>query len=967
MIARLLSTCCAAAVAGLAVVTPDAGANDFIVENCIDEGNVVSAFYEGGGRVEAKVCTDPGSPGQLQLNGRGGHSGYGEFGAWVWQAPAGAGIVGASINAKLRNAGNWTAQLYAVQPGGYPVVFGTAPASEQFRSYNLYSGDAGPEGVTRVVAQLKCYNGSGCDLNTLGGATTRPDDVQLTVRDFSPPAVSASGQLIEESRWHRGTEPVTVSAADSGAGIEKLLVRIDGQREVQIGSGDCPGDRGAFAVSLQPCGGSRGTSVSFDTSQIGSGTHSIQLCARDYGRSEGNLGCTRAYTVKVDNSVPFQPGELKVAGGEENWHADNRFRLDWTNPSQGSEAPLSDVHHQIRNAAGTIVGSDTRIGGPVTAIEGLSVPNGPGVYTAEVWLEDAAGNQGPPATAKLRFDDARPGDVAPLPISGWVGRNSIPYTVRVSHPAAPQPVSGIHGYAVSIDPAPDADPCAAADRCIDAETDLRGGLNEDSLPLADLSEGTSYVHAVAVSGSGMKSTQAGTAVVHVDTTLPVTGLAGVPAGWTNRPVQLTATAADVLSGMQAAGVNGPFTALRIDGGMPTTAAGDSVSAAVIGEGVHNIAYYARDAAGNVNDGGASNGLANRPAATAVVRIDRNDPAVSFVNSQNPLDPELIEARVSDGESGPDSSRGRISVRRAASAEEFEALPTEASEGRLRARWDSDAYPAGEYEFRAIGYDAAGNVDATDRRSDGAGMVLPNPLKVPTAVHAGFGGRALVWQRCARNRGKRRCRRERIESFDRRPTSRAVPYGRGSIFSGRLLAGLYSPLARMPVQVVEQFEPGSQPAQRVTTVETGADGVFTVHLGPGPSRAVTAVFGGTRTLTRSRGRPVRLAVRSGVRMSASAPVATIGGRPIAFRGKVLTGGAAIPADGQSVQLQFRAPGVPWTEFRTIQTDPLGHFEYGYRFTDDDSRGVLFKFRAVVPTQSDWPYEPGDSRPVAVRGR
>ena len=491
-------------------------------------------------------------------------------------------------------------------------------------------------------------------------------------------------------------------------------------------------------------------------------------------------------------------------------------------------------------------------------------------------------------------------------------------------------------------------------------------MNEDSLPLADLPEGTSYIHAVAVSGSGMKSAQAGTAVVHVDTTLPSARLSGAPAGWTNRPVQLTATATDDLSGMQAAGVNGPFTALRVDGGVPTVAAGNSVSAAVIDEGVHDIAYYARDAAGNVNDGGAGNGLANPAPATATVRIDRKDPAASFVNYQNPLDPELIEVRVSDGQSGPDPSRGRISVRPAGSGDEFEALPTETNGGRLRARWDSDAYPAGEYEFRATGYDAAGNAVTTARRSNGASMVLSNPLKVPTAVHAGFGGRALVWQHCARLRGKRRCRREKIESFDGRPTSRAVPYGRGSTFSGRLLARLDSPLAGMPVQVVEQFKPGSQPTQRVTTVETGADGVFTVHLGPGPSRTVTAVFEGTRTLTRSRGRPVRLAVRGGVKVWASAPVATIGGRPIVFRGKVLAGGATIPGDGKSVQLQFRAPGIPWTEFRTIQTDPLGRFDYAYRFTDDDSRGVRFKFRAVAPTQSDWPYEPGGSRPVAVRG-
>jgi hypothetical protein len=69
---------------------------------------------------------------------------------------------------------------------------------------------------------------------------------------------------------------------------------------------------------------------------------------------------------------------------------------------------------------------------------------------------------------------------------------------------------------------------------------------------------------------------------------------------------------------------------------------------------------------------------------------------------------------------------------------------------------------------------------------------------------------------------------------------------------------------------------------------------------------------------------------------------------------------------SVQLQFRAPGLAWAEFRTVQTDRHGRFRYPYRFSDDDSRGVRFRFRAFVPTQSDWPYEPGGSRPVAVRG-
>jgi hypothetical protein len=69
---------------------------------------------------------------------------------------------------------------------------------------------------------------------------------------------------------------------------------------------------------------------------------------------------------------------------------------------------------------------------------------------------------------------------------------------------------------------------------------------------------------------------------------------------------------------------------------------------------------------------------------------------------------------------------------------------------------------------------------------------------------------------------------------------------------------------------------------------------------------------------------------------------------------------------TVQLQFRAAGLPWTEFRTVQTNARGRFRYAYRFSDDDSRGVRFQFRAFVPTQGGWPYEPWGSRPVSVRG-
>jgi hypothetical protein len=59
-------------------------------------------------------------------------------------------------------------------------------------------------------------------------------------------------------------------------------------------------------------------------------------------------------------------------------------------------------------------------------------------------------------------------------------------------------------------------------------------------------------------------------------------------------------------------------------------------------------------------------------------------------------------------------------------------------------------------------------------------------------------------------------------------------------------------------------------------------------------------------------------------------------------------------------------MPWTEFRTVQSDAFGRFRYPYSFSDDDSAGVRFLFRASVPATGNWPFAPATSRPVAVTG-
>jgi hypothetical protein len=635
---------------------------------------------------------------------------------------------------------------------------------------------------------------------------------------------------------------------------------------------------------------------------------------------------------------PPRPGDLQVAGGGDAWHADNRFALSWTLPAY--EGGPAAIWYRVRDPRGAVI-EERQLSRMSDGIGGLTLPKVPGIYGFEVWLEDADGERGQAATAQLRFDDIRPPGIELVQPPTWVGRGAFPLRVHLGHPPGPAPISGIGGYAVAIDAKPSGEPCAAADRCSADETSLKGGAGDDELAIASLPEGTSYLHAASVSGSGMKSATSASATLRVDLTDPVTRLAGAPDGWTNRPVKLAASASDGGSGMVAAGESPlPFTAIRVDAGAPTIAPGSSATARVIEEGAHRIAYYARDAAGNVDDGAARNGIPDRPPRTVWVRIDRSPPDVAFGNSQDPRDPDLLRVEIADPLSGPNGSRGAIAVRPAGSDDRFQPLPTASAGGReLRARWSSDAFPPGDYEFRAVGYDAAGNAAATTRRRNGRTMVLSNPLKATTSLRVGFVGH-----------GERR----------------TVPYGRRVRLGGRLITGRRSPLEDVPVRIVERFPAGAHPATRVSTVRTGPGGSFSFDVAAGPSRTIDVEFDGGPALGRSAARPLYLDVRSRVLLGASATVAKVGGAPLVFTGRLVAPAGTIPASGESVQLQFRLPGLPWSEFRTIRTSRRGRFRYAYRFSDDDSRGARFQFRAYVPAQEDWPFEPNGSRPVLIEG-
>ncbi|MBS1679197.1 MAG: hypothetical protein JST08_17610 [Actinobacteria bacterium] len=651
---------------------------------------------------------------------------------------------------------------------------------------------------------------------------------------------------------------------------------------------------------------------------------------------------------------------LRVVGGDV-WHADNVFRVEWDpNPPTPFQ---SVVRYAVRGPQReALPGYETHTVENPWNLVTVKVPPAPGVYWFEAWNHvtmDVGSADGPRVAVPLYFDDAQPPAVS-VSAPAWVAAGTrVP--IRVAPPTPPLPLSRIQGYAVSVDAAAGASPCALADRCAPAEIDLPVGGAPGAVSLPTPPEGVSYVHAVAVSGSGKRSARATTLAIGVDGTPPQVQLDGSPGGWAAGPVTVTAIASDPLSGMASTGPGGPETAIEVDGGPPLLAPGATVSATVAGEGNHRVAYWGRDAVGNAGDGSLPFA---RPAATTV-RIDETEPTVRFA-AGDPGDPERIEATVSDRLSGPAADRGRIELRPVGSTGRFQALPTEVGHGRLVARWSSDDYPRGAYELRAVGYDAAGNPAASTRGADGAPLVLHNPVKGVARLAFGFGADKLVFQRCTRADGARRCHRAVIRSFAKRPTSRALPCCHGALVGGRLLTGDGEPLPGQSVGVVETFARGARTGTRTTTVTTDARGAFRAWLAPGPSRRVSAQFDGTHRLTRASGLRLRLRVRAGVHLRVSTTRVKVGGAPVVFHGLVVHPEARIPPTGLPVHLEFRLPGTAWAEFRTLQTDSAGRFAYPYTFSDDDSNGVRFLFRAFVPATGNWAYAPAASRPQAVTG-
>jgi len=187
----------------------------------------------------------------------------------------------------------------------------------------------------------------------------------------------------------------------------------------------------------------------------------------------------------------------------------------------------------------------------------------------------------------------------------------------------------------------------------------------------------------------------------------------------------------------------------------------------------------------------------------------------------------------------------------------------------------------------------------------------------------------------------------------------VAYGKGAEVTGQLADDAGDPVAGATLCVKMQTQGVEPNASAVGTVKTDANGNYAYKVPPGPDRNVIIGYRHDASQVArevryySRAEPILhllpREVRNGhdIRLWGSLPGPAAGGRVVVL---------------QASALHARR----WLTFAHATANGQGAFQSHYRFTSTTT-ATTYRIRAVVPTQANYPWVEGASRPVKVRVR
>jgi hypothetical protein len=293
-----------AAILVALVVPPAATGGTYTVTQCSASSPTAGAASWERSTDHYRQRTGCGSGDGLQIYHDAPGTASGQYGAWVWRAPAGTVFTRVQANASLTRHAGHRGELVAVRGDGSEVQFGAEHGD--FRVHAVAGEFAGFRTWLRCAAP-------NCGIAAGDSAHAYVKGVFLRTEDRATPDLAGvAGSLVADG-VARGTEALALLARDRGGGVRELSVTVN-RGEVASDLLNCE-LAGRFAASPVPCPPTAGTSFALDTaaSRFATGPNTLRACAEDLALDGvANRAC-ESQRIWVDNACP----ESEVGGGAE--------------------------------------------------------------------------------------------------------------------------------------------------------------------------------------------------------------------------------------------------------------------------------------------------------------------------------------------------------------------------------------------------------------------------------------------------------------------------------------------------------------------------------------------------------------------------------------------------------------------------------------------------------------------------
>ena len=207
----------------------------------------------------------------------------GAGGQWIFMPPPETSIAGFDLtwSGTAANGGESTISRSDQPDPTYERRYTSTFASERVVENNL--------GLSHLLVLVACSFANPCPAGP-DLATYRMTESTMTLRDnTAPTAANVSGDLVASPEW-RGPMSLAFSAADTGSGVYRIIVSVDGQDAlgvvVDANDGRCADADATNADAHEflwpvPCKASAAPQLAVDTGGLPLGAHAVSLLLED--------------------------------------------------------------------------------------------------------------------------------------------------------------------------------------------------------------------------------------------------------------------------------------------------------------------------------------------------------------------------------------------------------------------------------------------------------------------------------------------------------------------------------------------------------------------------------------------------------------------------------------------------------------------------------------------------------------